>query len=138
MHLNGFEKHFRRCVRSRGRRVTAHSASAFQAWTLLWRIFGIRRSIIERDPFVRSIWRCLRSTVLRTRNRGSLEAFFRPCRDSTYFESVYPALKRWAICEFAKIRLAALTGFASFASQIVVVRLLYAKVMSSPGLDRRT
>jgi hypothetical protein len=33
-----------------------------------------------------------------------IEAFFRPCRDSTYCEPVYPALKRWAIYEFARIR----------------------------------
>jgi hypothetical protein len=41
---------------------------------------------------------------LRTKNPCLIEAFFRPCRDSTYCEPVYPALKRWAIYEFARIR----------------------------------
>ena len=37
---------------------------------------------------------------LRTRNRCSVDEFFRSCRDSIHCESVYPALKRW--CYFEK------------------------------------
>ena len=33
----------------------------------------------------------LQKTVLRTRNQCSFDAFCRPCRDSVYYKSVYPA-----------------------------------------------
>ena len=48
--------------------------------------------------------RCLRSTVLRTTNTCSIDEFCRPYRDSNYCESVYPALKRWAIFHFVTSR----------------------------------
>ena len=41
---------------------------------------------------------------LRTTKTCSPKAFFRPCRDSIYCESVYPALKRWAISDFVTSR----------------------------------
>src|SRR5262249_40756416 len=122
IHRNGFEKHFRKCISLPGGRVTGRLVSAFQAWIVLWRTFGTRQSIIGRDPFARSMQRCLRRTVLCSRNRCSLEAFCRPCRDLTYCESVCPALKRWAI--FAP---------SSFASESIIERLVCAKVTSSRG-----
>jgi len=55
IHRNGFEKPFRRCVPSLGRRATVHLALAFQAWTPPWLTFEIRRTIIERGPFAMSL-----------------------------------------------------------------------------------
>src|SRR5438445_9983517 len=75
----------------------AHSALASREWMPPWLTFGIRLNIIERDLFARSTQRCLRSMASCWRNRYSRDGLCRPCRDSTYLESVVPALKRWAI-----------------------------------------
>ena len=67
-------------------------------------ISGAEPSITRSNRFARNLYQCFGNTVLRTRNQCAVDEFFRPCRDSTDWESVYPALKRWAIFDFVTSR----------------------------------
>src|SRR6266704_7131708 len=79
-------------------------ALAFRAWSRPSPISGAKPSITGSNRFARNLYQCFGNTVLRTRNQCSVDEFVRPCRDSTDWESVYPALKRWAIFDLVTSR----------------------------------
>src|ERR1700736_940725 len=92
IHQNGCTKHFLNCVRSTGRKGTAHSVSEYPESMRPWHTFALKRPIIESILFGKSLSLCFTATASNTIS-GRLIEFCRPCRDSDFKNTFTPSFK---------------------------------------------